>query len=230
MILIIHGNDIASSRNFYFEEKNKVKNSVVLNGENLDYNQLFQNAENKTFFEDKNALFIENFFSKNKVNTTSFKEIINYVNANKNLDIVFWENDEISKTSLSQLKNAAVKNFSFPQNLFLFLDNLKPGNGKNSITLFHEIIKNTEAELVFFMMIRQFRLLIAQTEVSQNQIDEVKRMAPWQISKFKKQLSYFDKKTLINLHNRLFEIELNHKTGKVPYSLEKSIDFFLIDL
>lgn len=230
MKLLLHGNDIASSRNIYFDEKNKVKNGIFLNGEGLSLDQVFQSAENKLLFEDSPTLFVENFFAKNKSNTVVFKEIVEYINKNNNLNIIFWENSEVSKASLANLKSVDIKLFSFPQNLFLFLDNIKPGNYEYSIRLFHELKKIMEEELIFFMIVRQFRLLLAQVEPSNKKIDEVKRLAPWQLSKFQRQAKTFSKEKLKIAYNKLFEIDLGRKTGKIPYSIEKSIDFFLVDL
>jgi hypothetical protein len=232
MILIIHGNDIESSRNFYFAEKNKFTNPVFINGDGITFDNVFQALENSTFFEEKKELIVENFFSKNKSNTNEFKKIVEYANANtnKNSDILFWDDDEISKASLAAFKNATVRLFSYPQTLFTFLDNIKPGNGQNSIKLFHELLKTMAAELVFFMIVRQFRIMLNQSEGSSTQIDEVKRMAPWQLSKFKNQVNSFKNDQLLNSYNKLYEIEINQKTGKIPYSMEKSIDFFLLGL
>ena len=85
------------------------------------------------------------------------------------------------------------------------------------------------AELVFFMINRQFRIMLSLTGGA-NQIDEVKRMAPWQLSKFKNQVALFGNDQLLELYNKLFEIEIGQKTGKAFYSMEKSIDFFLLGL
>lgn len=229
MILIIHGNDIESSRNYYFEEKNKLKNPVILNGEGLEFSILYQTVENKSFFDEKITILIENFFSKNKSTNEEFKKIIEYLNTNKNADIIFWENDEITKTSISLIKNSSNKNFSLPQNLFAFLDSIKPGNGKYLIESFSENLKKSEAELVFFMIIRQFRIML--NLISNDlQIDEVKRMAPWQLSKLKRQAEIFGKDELVKLYKLLLDIDLNAKTGKTSLNLKKSIDFFLSDL
>lgn len=229
MKLLIHGNDIESSRNLYFEEKNKSKNSIFLNGEGITFEQIFQAFENKSLFALESTIFIENFFTKNKSTTTLFKEIIDYVNKNKDLNIVFWENAEVSKASIAAFKDADIRSFSYPQNLFLFLDNLKPNNEKYLIKLFHELLKTMEPELIYFMIVRQFRLLISQSG-SLAKIDEVKRLAPWQLAKFKKQAAFFTKEDLLKAYNKLFETDLNQKTGKISYSSEKSIDFFLTDL
>lgn len=230
MIIIVHGNDIEKSRNYFFEEKNKLKNAVLINPESVTVDLLFQTSENTHFFEKETTIIIENFFSKIKTNSNEFKDITSYVNKNKTINIIFWENTEISKIALSAFSNATVKNFSLPKKLFLFLDNIKPNNSKYLINLFHELLKTMEAEIIFFMIVRQLRLLIARIENSSNSIDEVKKMAPWQLFKFKKQAGYFSREKLISTHKRLFEIDLDQKTGKIPFSTEKSIDFFLADL
>jgi DNA polymerase III delta subunit len=229
MILIIHGNDITASRNYYFEEKNKLTNPVFINGDGITYDQVFQGLENNTFFEENKELIIENFFGKNKANTNEFKKIVSYLDTNKTSNVIFWENDEISKTALASFKNATVKLFSYPQTMFTFLDNIKPDNSHALIKLFHELLSTMAPELIFFMITRQFRILLNQTDNSK-QIDEVKRMAPWQLSKFKKQASYFNGNQLLQTYNKLFEIEISQKTGKAVGSMEKSIDFFLLGL
>jgi hypothetical protein len=63
-----------------------------------------------------------------------------------------------------------------------------------------------------------------------NKIDEVKRMAPWQMGKMQKQSGMFGDSKLKENYQKLFEIDLGSKTGKIPYSIERSIDFFLAAL
>lgn len=230
MITIIHGNDIESSRNFYFAEKNKLKNPIFINGDGITYDQIFQALENNTFFEEEKELIIEYFFNKNKSTTTEFKKIVEFINSNKNFSVLFWDNDEVSKASLAAFKNATVRLFSYPQTMFAFLDSIKPAQGQRLIKLFHELLKTTAPELIFFMITRQFRILLNQTGDQEAQIDEIKRMAPWQLSKFKNQAAFFKETQLLNAYNKLFEIEIGQKTGKDANSMEKSIDFFLLGL
>jgi DNA polymerase III delta subunit len=228
MVLLIHGNDLATSRNFYFEEKNKLTESTLLEGEGLTFDQFFQSAENKSLFGNEQTLLIENFFTKNKSNSTELKKIVDYINLNKNLSIIFWESTVLSKTGQALLKNATVKNFSFPQVLFTFLDNIRPGNSEALIRFFHELKQSMEVELIFFMLVRQFRLMLGQE--GKERIDEVKRMAPWQLSKLGMQAKLFGDVKLKSIYQKLFELDLGLKTGKIPYSLDRSIDFFLADL
>jgi DNA polymerase III delta subunit len=228
MILLIHGNDLAASRNFYFEEKNKLIDVILLEGDGLTFDQFFQNAENKSLFGSEQTILVENFFTKNKSTAIETKKIVEYLNSNKNLSIVFWESTELSKTSQALLKNATVKTFSFPQILFTFLDNVRPNNAEMLIKLFHELKQSMEVELIFFMLVRQFRIMLDLD--GSDKIDEVKRMAPWQLGKMQRQAKMFGEEKLKSSYQNLFERDLALKTGKIPYSLERSIDFFLADL
>src|ERR1035437_8754459 len=228
MMLLIHGDDLETSRNFYFAEKNKLSDVILLNGDGLTLDILFQNAENKSLFGNEQTLLIENFFTKNKSIAIETKKIVEYINSNKDLSIIFWESTELSKASQALLKNATVKTFSFPQILFTFLDNVKPNNSEVLIKLFHELRQNMEPELIFFMLIRQFRIMLGIEGL--DKIDEVKRMAPWQAGKMQRQAKLFSEEKLKSNYEKLFEIDLGSKTGKIPYSIERSIDFFLADL
>lgn len=228
MILLIHGDDLESSRNFYFTEKNKLGDVIMLNGDGLTLDVLFQNAENKSLFGSEQTLLIENFFTKNKSIAIETKKIVEYINSNKDLSIIFWESTELTKASQALLKNATVKTFSFPQTLFTFLDNVKPDNSEILIKLFHELRQNMEPELIFFMLVRQFRIMLGIDGL--DKIDEVKRMAPWQLGKMQRQAKMFGENKLKSNYQKLFEIDLGSKTGKIPYSMERSIDFFLADL
>lgn len=230
MITIIHGTDEVASRNFYFGEKENLKNFMSLDGNLLDFDTFFQNTQNLSMFDNDTTLLIENFLSKSKSNSPELKKIVDYVNQNKNLNVIFFESTELSKTLVLSFKNPQIKSFSTPKQIFTFLDNIKPNNSRYLIQLFHQLLNDSEVEIIFFMLIRQFRFLVSLQSNPQKNIDEFKRLAPWQISKFKRQLSFFDKERLLSLYNEIFEMELSYKTGKKPYSLEKSIDIFLSGL
>jgi hypothetical protein len=229
MILIIHGSDLVSSRDYFTKEKDKAESPILMNGDGLTFDQIFQAAENKSFFDTKTTLAIENFFSKNKSNSIESKKIIEYVNANKNSEIIFWESTEISKPNQTVLKGSIVKAFSYPQVLFKFLDGLKPGSGERLIKLVYELKKNMESELVFFMIVRQFRLMLSQLE-NGPKIEETKRLQSWQTGKLSDQAKSFGKEKLIKLYSQLLAMDLTQKTGKYPYTIDKSIDIFLLGL
>lgn len=230
MLTIVHGDDTSSSRNFYIAERQKAQHPLVISGEILNLSDLMQSLEGGSLFNDEKEIFIENFFSAKKANP-NFKAIASYIDDNSSkANVLLWESSELSKTELATFKKSVAKLFKIPQNLFGFLDNIKPGN-LNSVRQFHELLSQTAEELIFFMLIRQFRLLLAVSDQkAKNSIDEVKRLAPWQMSKFKSQAALFGVEKLRAIYKRLGEIDADTKSGKSATNLTQTIDFFLSDL
>lgn len=229
MVIIIHGDDTVSSRKYFLEQKQKSNNPLSFDGKSLTLTDLIQAFEGGSLFNDDKSIFIEDFFSTRKP-SKELEEIVSYVQKINTGDIFFWEGKEITKKTASLIKNAATKPFNLPKNIFQFLDSLKPKNS-NAIVLFHDTIKNSDVEMIFFMMIRQFRLLLALSDDSSSEeIDEVKRLAPWQKSKLKKQAAYFSTHELKNIYHKLYEIDLAQKTGKLSLTLTQTIDFLLLEI
>lgn len=229
MMIIIHGNDITASRNFYIDLRQKTPDYELIDGKNLDYDTLFRTFEGNSLFTNEKNIFVENFFSNIKSNSGEFKRIIDYLNKSKNQNILFWEGKILTKTQISAIKTVEVKEFSYPQILFVFLDSLKPQN-LPSIKLFHQLNETMETELIFFMIIRQFRLMIAVLEEGKEKIDEIKRLAPWQLSKLKSQAAVFRKSKLLDLYKKLYIVDYQTKYGLTSFNLRANIDIFLSDL
>lgn len=231
MITIIHGDDIALSRKYLQEQKQKSNDPYLLDGV-IDFQIITQIVQGDGLFTTGKKIFIENFFSKNKLNSPETKSIIEYIKKNESmLDLFFWEGKELQKRSISIFNNPIIKSFKIPQVIFLFLDSIKPNNLKNIITLFHKALENTEIELVFFMLQRQFRLLLAISDgKSIDSIDEISRLAPWQKSKLEKQARLFKSDKLLTIYKKIYQIELAQKTGNLPYSLICAIDFLLLPI
>ncbi|OGH11473.1 MAG: hypothetical protein A3B38_01525 [Candidatus Levybacteria bacterium RIFCSPLOWO2_01_FULL_36_13] len=226
MITIVHGNDTASSRKFYIEDKAGSSSHVLIDKINYDF--IFQSIEGNSLFEESKNIYIENFFSNTKSNSNEFKKIVDYLNSIKKNNIFFWEGKELSKTQQSVFKNVLIKTFSYPSTLFQFLDSLGP-QSKRSLSLFKELERSMETELIFYMLIRQFRLLLSVQE-SSHLIDEAKRLQTWQRSKLQKQSSYFGKEKLQEIYKKLYKIDYQTKFGLTPFNLSSSIDIFLVNL
>jgi len=125
MITIIHGNDITKSRNFYIDTRKKFENPDIFDGEKIDYNTLFQTLEGNSLFTNQRHVFIENFISKTKSNSNEFKQIVEYLNSNKDYEIVFWEEKELTKSQINSFKNV------------LHINTVKPVSGSiQKISLF----------------------------------------------------------------------------------------------
>ena len=254
MLIVIHGSDTTLSRKYFLDEKNKIKDAVSLDADKIDLTYLTQLFKGGGLFGESKHLFIEQFLTKRK-KSTDYQNILDYLQkyALENT-IILWEGKELDPSTLRIFKNATIKAYKFPQTLFQLLDAIKPENSKSLINLFHQTILHTEAEMIFFMLVRQFRLLLAlshQTSLrgghdtvprdnpqeiatlspkarNEDPIDEIKRMAPWQKTKLQKQASLFELSHLLDLYNKLFQIEVGQKTGTLNSSLIPAIDFFLL--
>lgn len=225
MITIIHGDDTVSSRKYLIELKTASENSVTLDGKGLTFNDLVHALKSNSLFSDGKNIFIENFFSKKN---KELEESINLINKNSNLNIVIWDENELSKSQLSAFLKPTIKLFKIPQSLFSFLDSIKPGNVQN-VTLFYSVLKNSDENFLFSMIIRQFRLLLALRDGQNDSIDELQRLGPWQIEKLQRQSQMFTIEQLKKIYNKLYKIDLNIKTGVYP-NLTSAIDILLLDI
>lgn len=230
MITIIHGDDIVLSRKYLQEQKQNSISPYVFDGI-IDLPSIAQITQGSGLFNTEKNIFVENFFSKNKLNSSEAESIIDYINKNESLfDLFFWEPNVIQKKSIALFTNPSVKTFKIPQAIFLFLESIKPGNYKTSIDLFHKAFQNTEPEIIFFMIQRQFRLLLSVSDKKNDQIDEIARLAPWQKGKIERQAKLFSIGELKNIYKSLYEIEIAQKTGNLAYSLTHAIDFLLLNI
>ena len=228
MIHILHGQDIAASRNQYLSLKNAQQSPLVFDGVSVTITDLMQIFEGGGLFDETKNIFIEELLSKRKSSKELDSILETLTKYGKNNTIVLWESKELSKKTVQSLKETTVQQFDFPKILFTFLESIKPRNAKQSVSLLHQLSKHTEIELIFFMMIKQMRMVLAVAH--DGAIDEVKRLAPWQQQKLLSQSRQFDVKTLQQFYTRLYDIDLALKTGKLPVPLGSAIDFLLLGL
>ncbi len=217
MITIIHGDNISESRRYFTELRQKQKNSIGFDENNMSIADIVQNIEGSSLFGDTKTIFIEGLLTNLKKTNKESKEILDFITKNSKSGVfVLWESKEIPKRELFLFKDSIVKVFKLPKNIFLFLDNLKPNNSKNLLNLFHQALDNgIKEELILFMLQRQVRILLAlchpeasaegYSEIlrfAQNDngtIDEVSRLAPWQMNKLENKRCCFQ-----NLNSKKF--------------------------
>lgn len=228
MITIIHGDDIVSSRKLLVDLRSKNKDSFTFEGDKLKIDDLVQIFEGENLFGNDKTVFIENFLSK-KTEKES-EDLKNYIKNNSSMEIYLWEGKEIGKSTIASFGKADSKLFKIPKNIFAFLDSIKPDNGKTLVLEFHKNIETTDAEFIFQMIVRQFRLLLTISEEGKEQIDEALRLQDWQKRKLKNQASYFSINKLKELYKKLYEIDLGIKTGSLNMTLVQAIDMFLLDV
>ncbi len=228
MLTIIHGDDTASSRTFYINAKKRTSHPITLEADQVNLTDLIQILDGGGLFGEERNVFIESLLTKKKKGK-ELTAILAELDSQTNANIYLWEGKEIDKRVLSSLKHAKSQIFTLPKSLFQFLDSLKP-KSTTSLKLFHQTLKTVEVEMVFFMIIRQMRFLLAVYSRTDDPIDEVKRMAPWQKQKLERQSRAFKKDALIKHYRALAEIDLAQKTGNLPVPLTSAIDFWLLDI
>lgn len=228
MITIIHGDDITTSRMYFFEEKKKYPDSVLIDGGTIDATSLSQQLSSSGFFQEASPLFITDFFGKKKAGK-ELDGLIKLFSESKQT-VFFWEAKTLTPKQSGVFPNAEVKLFKLPQVLFAFLDALTPHNQKQLLSLFHQALKTSDADMLFYMLIRHIRILLALSEPSTSRIEEVARLQPWQQKKLVSQVNRFSKEKLLYAHSQLFQIDEALKTGKSTTTLTNEIDFFLLSL
>lgn len=228
MIIVIHGENIKESRNYFFNAKNAAKNPLIFDGTTVTLTDLVQAIEGQGLFVDQSEIFIEELLSKRKPGK-ELESILSYLNQHHTSHkISLWESKQVTSIPRGEME---VKRFDLPKTLFAFLDALKPNNAQVIIQLFHKTLETEEPEFIFFMIVRQFRILLGLCETPKGEpIDEIKRLAPWQKTKLQKQVQLFGKEKLLELYNKLFIIEEGMKTGQLTMSLVQTIDFFLASI
>ena len=236
MLTIIHGTDISASRKFFNDQKNSIPDCLTLEADAVTITDLMQILETGGLFGERKHLFIEQFITKKK-KSHEYKIISQYLSEkSEDNTIVLWEGKEIELSGIKSIKNATAKIFSLPQTLFQLLDSIKPGNNVQLISLFHQTIKNAEAEMVFSMLVRHFRILLALKENLPNKpIEEIQKMQAnprqqWLVSKMSKQSAQFTTAQLQERYQQLFLIDVGQKTGSLPTNLVTAIDFFLLEV
>lgn len=230
MITIIHGSDTAASRTYLNDLRSKYPEAVLLDGSVVTLTDLTQTIDGGGLFNDEKTVIIERLYTRKKT-AKEFEALVTYLQS-KTLEneIILWEDKELDKRSLSVFRHATVKDYKLPQTLFLFLDSIAPRQGAKLVQLFHKVLLTTDAEMVFFMLVRQVRILLALSEKSSEQIDEVKRLAPWQLNKMQRQAKAFSVNELLKLHTQLFEIDRDMKTGGLSTPLSTAIDILLLSI
>jgi DNA polymerase III delta subunit len=227
MITILHGDDTAASRNYFLALKKEQPAPISFQGESLNLTDLIQATQGGGLFGSTKSVFIEDFFSKKKIE--DYEKFIAFLNKNTSLDIVFWEGKELTRKTLSEVPKSTVRQFQIPKIIFSFVDSLKPRDSR-IIVSFHELLKHSEPEFILFMLIRQFRLLLALSDMGEDAIDEVKRLSSWQISKLQKQRSFFSLPRLKKVYQKLHVLDKESKTGLSNKPLSMSLDLLFLDI
>jgi hypothetical protein len=231
LLIFIFGENIVESRKKLQEivDLHK-KNADVLRIDKCDDAVDFDEAiSSESLFESSKLIVFENFF---KGKTPKWKNEIDFqkLESNSNI-IIFWDGTDPNaalKRSILSAKKQNVYNFKIPGLLWVFLDGIQPNKPK-LINNFRELLKTTDPDMIFLMMIRQFRLLILSKKAYKDYPSEYTRLT-FQKYKLKSQAANFTEEQLLKTYKQLLEIEEHQKTGACIYDFPTEIEKFLISI
>ncbi|MFH1289240.1 MAG: hypothetical protein ABIH88_00785, partial [Patescibacteria group bacterium] len=173
-MLIIHGENTVQSRDYLnsliAQAKIQKKEIVKLDGRKLDLVTIQEALRNVNLFSSEKLVIVERFFSKPQ------DKIIKFLNDKNPQNLILWENKELYPSQAKNLK-AQPKIFKLPAIVFNFLDSVYPLNYKDSLKLFHECLKKTSAEQIFYLLIKQVRFMIIANDLGR---DGLKGLHPYQ--------------------------------------------------
>jgi len=148
-----------------------------------------------------------------KYNLISKKDIPNILKIPGTL--VIYNEGTVPQTFLKELpEETKVEEYKLPKIIWNFLDHI-------SVKLLHEVIKTEPIEFVFSLLSKRFRdLYWVKTE------PRTMNYAHWQISKLKKQSEKYTTREVVQIINKLAEIDIKVKTSKAD--LISELDLLLI--
>lgn len=129
--------------------------------------------------------------------------------------LIIYNEGNIPQTFLRQLpKETKIEEFKLPKLIWNFLDNI-------SVKLLHEVIKTEPIEFVFSVLAKRFRDLYW-IKIS----PETLNLQPWQLSRLKRQSDKYTTREVVQVINKLAEIDIKVKTSKAD--LISELDLLLI--
>lgn len=228
-IIVINGDDSAQSRkklDDYKSEKENTEN-ISIDANSATITDLVTAVETMSILNREKVIIVENLLSGRK--NAEKLQMIKYIAAqNSQNRFIIWDGKSVDKkTILANFKDANIISCNYPAVLFRFLDSIGLIPKEEILGLFHSVLKEKDAELIFVMMIRQIRMLIMAKDFKEKGIPG---LPPWQSIKFSRQARLFDMKKLISIYRKLISIDLKIKSGKTPYKMAQLLDIYLLNI
>jgi DNA polymerase III delta subunit len=226
MTIILHGENVIKSRDQLVASINQAKEDgkeiVRLNAKKISLADLETALQKTSLFGTEQLVIIEELHSLPR---SKKKNLLIDTISQANVDVVLWEKRDLTKTMLKKFPKAQVEHFKLTNSLFNWLDAFSPKTStEKHLKLMKEAQQTNGEHMCLVMLARQIRMLI--------QTKEGERPAgpPFVVNKLKKQAKDFSLKKLLDIHQRLFEIDLDVKTSGSYLSLGQELDLLAANL
>ncbi len=227
MIQVLHGDNLVKSRQFLTEKieiaREKDRELVILDGLKTSLEEIRSALGSKSLFGSKRLVIIENLYSSPQSKRKS--KILGFLKKGEfETELILWEKKEIKKRFS---KNFKVNLFKLSTAIFKFLESLKPKNKKESLRLLNEVKRKESEEMIFYLLIRQIRLLIKAKDLGEKGLTELQS---WQKRKLLTQAKNFKLDQLKNIYQDLLKLDYQQKTSGLPLSLSSSLDLLIASI
>ncbi|NCN58817.1 hypothetical protein COW99_03440 [Candidatus Roizmanbacteria bacterium CG22_combo_CG10-13_8_21_14_all_38_20] len=228
MIRFIHGDNQLESRNRLSELIQEAGNKEVVKLREVNLTTIKQALESSSLFAEERVVVVENIIS-GRVD----KNVLDYLK--KGLfesDLFIWEGKKMDARKLGWVKKKGrLEEYSYPKVLFKLVEVVGAVSKGEVLELFNETTSRMPVELVYFMLVRQLRLLLL---ISHNGVDaaikETASLQSWMIGKFKAQASSIGQERLKKLYKQILYIDYQQKSGQANLSLKQTLDIWLSQL
>jgi len=220
MITLLHGDNTEASRVELNRLRDLAKDIEIrgIDGRNIDSALLTQSLESKSLFGGDMLVVIERLFGKLGRQIKRMSEYCAIVTSSDG-DIVMWEDKELSASVIKQLGTGVnVRLFKLPVLIFQFLDSLQ-------LDTFAKLMETEAPELVFSMLIKRVRQLIAIADGG-----EPAGLQGWQVRRLTTQAKSFTMNQLISLYEKLGRAEYELKSGASPFTFRQALEQVLITI
>ena len=227
-MFLIHGDNVVASRELRFKVVEKAHKAgvevVALDGKKLELVDLMQALGSASLFGDDRLVVIDGLMARPA--SKARKEILGWLATadTKPESLVMWEGKSVTAAQSKKLNPKQVQEFKLPKVLFNFLDSIRPNNAKGLLAMLSSVRQTEADELVFVMIARQVRLLLAV------KTGDGAKLPAWQRNKLSRQASLFELGALKRLQRRLVEIDHSLKTGNAPLTLPETLDILMLEI
>ncbi len=171
-----------------------------------------------SLFDDKKLFIVDGV---NSVAPKDYKWLQENEN-NINATLIIYNEGEVNASTIKKLPSVSkVEKYDLSANIFKFLDSFIPGNTKNVLAEFHELIKKEPVELIVFLFGRHLRDLYWVL------VDEKSMIYPdWRVKKLKVQALKLGKEKIKKVIDELARIDMEVKQSNAK--LIDSLDLLFI--
>lgn len=228
----------------YIENPNKNTNLIfVVSNEKLDSRKKIVTLAKKhceiiEFNEVKNTeKIIEDMIKPYKINTNQIRLLINHVGDNLYIleneinKLKVYKKDDLQITN-EDIINVTTKNIN--TDIFVLIDNIINKNIDEALTSYYELIKVGEEPIkILVLLANQFRLMYQVKELSKKgyriyDIMDLLDQKQYPIQKAIQKGYNYDSKLLLNYLNKLSELDINIKTGKIDKNI--GLELFILNI